>query len=179
MSRKINVAPLIGAHFDTLRNNRTGKLSKWDLSLHLLLPTVIALVSWLVLEVNLDNKYGNVIAALAIVFGFAFAAAIFIFQLRMQMAEMQVSSAKSQIAEIAPQIDTSAPKLVDQLFSNCMYAVILSGASTLLAGSVDVLGLGRIGDAALIWFTVHLVIVLLMCFKRIGSAYGKISRISK
>jgi hypothetical protein len=60
-----------------------------------------------------------------------------------------------------------------------LYAVILSGAATLIAGSVDVLGLGRVGDAALVWFVVHLVIVLLMCFKRIGSAYGKISKISK
>lgn len=179
MSRKINISPLIRAHFDTLRNNRSGKISKLDLFLHLVTPTIAAIVSWKPLGIDLSEKYGNVIAALAIVFGFAFAAAIFIFQLRMQMAEMQVSSKQSAIAEIAPQIDTSAPKLVNELFSNCMYAVVLSGAATLLAGLVDAFDLSRVGDALIVWMTAHLVVVLLMCFKRIGAAFAKISKITR
>lgn len=177
MSSKINVLPIVFNHFRTLRNARRNKLSTWDFVIQLGLPLVAALVSFK-FEFDLAGSYANAIAALAIVFGFAFAVTVFVFQLRMQMAAMQVSSKEAAIAEISPQIDTAAPKLIDELFSNCLYAVLLSGFATLLASSIEPFGLKKLGASLLVGIVVHLLLVLLMCFKRINSAYRKVSDIS-
>lgn len=177
MSSKINVLPIIKNHFRTLNNARTNRPSIGDFIVHLGFPLAIA-VAALWFHLDLTDHYANVIAALAIVFGFAFAVTVFVFQLRMQMAAMQVSSKETDIAQIAPQIDTAAPQLVDELFGNCLYAVLLSGFAALLASLIGPFNLKTFGVGLLVWVVSHLLIVLLMCIKRINAAYKKVSVMS-
>lgn len=179
MSRKINIAPLVTAHFKTLRNNRTGKLSKWDIFIHLFVPVLTLIACAWPLRIDLEDKYSNILAALAIIFGFAFAAVIFIFQLRMQMAEMQISSKQSPVAEISPQIDAAAPVLVNELFSNCLYAVLVSGVAVLWTGLVDGISLPVWCDYLIAALISHLVVVLMMCFKRINAAFSRIASLKR
>lgn len=179
MFTKINILPIAKAHFKTLRNDATQERSLGDIALHLLVPVLtFALCAW-PLHLDLEGKYSNILAALAIIFGFAFAAVIFIFQLRMQMAEMQVLSRKSPVAEIAPQIDPTAPILVNELFSNCLYAVLVSGVAVLWTGAVDAVNLPVWCDYLIASLIAHLVVVLMMCFKRINAAFNRITRTSK
>lgn len=177
MFTKINVLPIAAAHFNTLRNDATGRRSTGDILLHLIVPVLtIAACIW-PLKIDLETAYSNILAALAIIFGFAFAAVIFIFQLRMQMSEMQISSQKSPVAEIAPQIDASAPILINELFSNCLYAVLVSGAAVLWTGLVEGFSLPVWCDSIIAGLISHLVIVLMMCFKRINSAFRKVANL--
>lgn len=179
MFTKVNILPIVRAHFKTLRNDATKRRSIGDLILQIFVPALSILACIWPLSVDLESKYSNLLAALAIIFGFAFAAAIFIFQLRMQMAEMQVLSRKSPVAEIAPQIDSSAPVLVNELFSNCLYAVLVSGATVLWTGLVDGLSLPVWCDYIIVGLIAHLVIVLLMCFKRINAAYMRVANLKR
>ncbi|KHL03151.1 hypothetical protein [Sinomonas humi] len=175
MGSKVNVLPIVSGHFATLRDFRTGKISALDLLTQIGIPCAVGVVAWLV-DLKFAGVYANIIAALAIVFGFAFAVTVFVFQLRMQMAEMQISSeSQDRVAEIAPQIDTRAPTLVNELFANCLYATLLSGVATLLACSIEPLAWQRPGDWALTAVIAHLILVLMMCFKRLNSAFLKVS----
>lgn len=178
MSSKIDLLPIVTGHFRTLRNAGTGKALKRDFVVQLGVPIVAGTVGWLSGRVNLEGAYANLVAALAIVFGFAFAVTVFVFQLRMQMAEMQISASDQRVAEIVPQIDTRAPLLVDELFSNCLYAVVLGGFATLATGFVDIAKLGRPGDYMLIGLFTHLLLVLMMCFKRLNTAYARVSSLA-
>lgn len=178
MSSKVNILPIVGDHFATLRNASTGRISRLDVLTQLAVPIVVAIVACWSGRLNLSESYANLIAALAIVFGFAFAVTVFVFQLRMQMAEMQISSDQRTVAAIAPQIDTRAPGLVNELFKNCLYAVVLSGFTTLLALVIEPLSLGVVADAVVVGFGVHLLLVLMMCFKRLHAAYAKVSSLA-
>ncbi|WP_269938770.1 hypothetical protein [Arthrobacter sp. HY1533] len=175
MSSKINIFPIVRDHFGTLRNAATGRLSPMDFIVHVGIPIAAGIASWWPLGFELTNAHANMVAALAIVFGFSFAVTVFVFQLRMQMAEMQISSEKRTVAAIAPQIDTRAPALVNQLFSNCLYAVVLSGFATLLTAVAGPLKFGQAADSILIAIILHLLMVLLMCFKRLNAAYFRVS----
>jgi hypothetical protein len=178
VSSKVDLLPIVAAHFATLRDAQSGKLLAGDFFLQLGVPFAAAAGGWLSARVDLSNQYGNLIAALAIVFGFAFAVTVFVFQLRMQMAEMQVSSVDQKLADIAPQIDMRAPGLVNELFSNCLYAVVLGGFATLATGFVGIANLGRVADSILVGIFAHLLLVLMMCFKRLNSAYAKVSSLA-
>lgn len=178
MSSKVNVLPIVSAHFRTLRHAATGRIAVSDYLVQLGIPLVVGVAAWLT-DTDLKGAYGNIVAALAIVFGFAFAVTVFVFQLRMQMAEMQISSEQTRVAEISPQIDMRAPMLVNELFSNCLYAVLLSGAATLLAGCIEPLHFGKFGDWALGVIITHLILVMLMCFKRLNAAYSKVSSLAR
>ncbi|MDQ0709136.1 flagellar biogenesis protein FliO [Arthrobacter woluwensis] len=175
MSAKVSVLPIVKDHFATLRDARNGKISFGDLFTQLGVPVLAGGTSYAA-GLNLDQAYGNVVAALAIVFGFAFAVAVFVFQLRMQMADLQVSAEQSHVAEITPLIDTRAPQLVNELFSNCLYAVVVSGATTVLATAAGPFHLGRVGDSALLTLVIHLALVLMMCLKRLNSAFTKVAK---
>lgn len=177
MLSKINILPIVAAHFNTLRHAGTGRLSPWDFITQIGLPIAAGYAAFR-LDIKFDNSYANLIAALAIVFGFAFAVTVFVFQLRMQMAVMQVSSEKSDLARISPQIDTRAPTLVNQLFSNCLYAVVLSGATTVLASIIDPMKWAGLGDYILVGLMAHLLLVLMMCFKRLNAAYSHVITLS-
>ena len=178
MSSKVNILPIIGDHFSTLRNASTNRISISDLLTQLGIPLLAAALAIWPRQLDLSNTYGNITAALAIVFGFSFAVTVFVFQLRMQMAEMQISSEQRTVAAIAPQIDTRAPGLVNELFKNCLYAVVLSGFSTLFASIIEPFALGRIGDVILVAVACHLLLVLMMCFKRLHAAYARVSSLA-
>lgn len=178
MSSKVNILPIVGDHFSTLRNAATGRLSVGDFVTQLGIPIAAAILAFWPGRLDLAHTYGNITAALAIVFGFSFAVTVFVFQLRMQMAEMQISSEQRTVAAIAPQIDTRAPGLVNELFKNCLYAVVLSGFSTLFASIIEPFSLGRIGDLILVAVACHLLLVLMMCFKRLHAAYARVSSLA-
>lgn len=178
MGSKVNVLPIISAHFRTLRNAATGRVAISDYLVQVGVPLLLGVAAWLT-NTELKGAYGNIVAALAIIFGFAFAVTVFVFQLRMQMAEMQISSEQTRVAEISPQMDKRAPVLVNELFSNCLYAVLLSGAATVLAGSIEPLHFGQLGDWMLVAMISHLILVMLMCFKRLNAAYSKVSSLAR
>jgi hypothetical protein len=178
MSSKVNVLPIVAAHFRTLRHAATGRAAISDYVVQMGIPLLVGGAAWLT-DTELKGAYGDIVAALAIIFGFAFAVTVFVFQLRMQMAEMQVSSERTRVAEISPQIDMRAPVLVNELFSNCLYAVLLSGTATLLAGCIEPLKFGKIGDWVLGVMISHLVLVMLMCFKRLNAAYSMVSSLAR
>ncbi|MFB9074456.1 hypothetical protein ACFFX0_25995 [Citricoccus parietis] len=77
---------------------------------------------------------------------------------------------RRQVSTRRPLTDLRAPALIDELFINCEYAVIVSGASTMLALLFDIIGWGLLGSV-LVTLLAHIFVLVMMCLKRLNRAY--------
>lgn len=173
MSSKISAIPIVGAHLDTLRDAR-DRSTKWvDVVIQYLLPVVAGVACYLG-QFHLQGV-GDVIAGLAVLAALLFALVIFVFQLRLQLAN-------------DPRVPKGGllPTLVDELFANVAYAVLigLSAVVVSLAASstrsLDERGnlepLNAIWSAVLVVVAVHLLLTVGMCLKRTHSAYRELTK---
>lgn len=173
MTSKTSVASIVVDHFDTLRDARTSRVSVLDLAVQFGLPVALGLLLP-ILGLRLV-ELGQVIAGLAVMAGLTFGLLVFVFQLRLQVSsDPRVQS-------------TTLRQLIDQLFVNVAYAVLVGLTSA--AVSVGVVSV-RWGDAqvatapssvsgiasgVVVALCVHFLLTLAMCTKRAYRAYQRIS----
>lgn len=174
MSSKFSVMPLIGDHLGTLQDDRTRTWRWQDWAVLYGLPLAAA-VPMAVYGVELQG-IGEVVGGLSILAGFLFGLVIFVFQLRLQV---------THDPRVAPQ--GRLPRLLDQLFANVSYAVLvgLVTAAAAIAASAtrsvnpatgDLMAVNRWWSAALVYLFAHLLLLLAMALRRTRAAYRELRR---
>ncbi|WP_101466400.1 hypothetical protein [Nocardia fluminea] len=161
MSSKLSVLPTIRAHFDTFRDNTDGAPHIWDYIVFVGLPVAVGVVcAWR--GVRLSDVSGF-LAGLAVFAALLFGLVVFVFQLRLQLRASEISST------------STLARFVDQLFYNVNYAVVV-GVATTGTGTVAVHLANK--NSAPVWISailtalgLHLALTILMCVKRVHSAY--------
>lgn len=156
--------PVIGGHVATLRNAQTDKVRWRDVAAQYVLPLVSAVLLAWPAHVRVADV-GQVIAGAAVLAGFSFGLGIFVFQLRME-------------ATRDPRVHTGSYllELLDELFANVTYAVVVGLLFTALAtaaAAIDASGSAWAGvwSGAFIFLGAHYLLTLLMCLKRLRRAY--------
>lgn len=162
---------LIRDHFSTLRNQRTGQLLWRDIIAQIALPLVLAAASWK-FAAHI-NDASAIVGGASVLSGFLFGVVIYVFQMRQGLSH-------------DPRVQRRAllPQLVDELFANVLYAVIVSFAVT--AGALVVAATQEHNKAGVLvptdsWVTALLVLgaahlfgVVWMCVKRLRSSYREL-----
>lgn len=165
MSLKVNPVPIITDHLKTLRNERTQRTSLVEIGVQYIAPLATGVVA---AKLGFQpTSFGNWIAGLAILFGFFFALAVFVFQLRVQMT----ADPANPSSPLKRQINLRVPVLVDELFVNACYAVLACALATVVAVVVDSVNMGWVGTAVVVFLSSHVVLLVLMCLKRVHTAY--------
>ena len=173
---------MIWDHLATLRGVRGGFLW-WQIIAQFVVPVAVGVAIW---QAGFRVAIvGDLIAGFSVLAGFLFGLVIFVFQLRLGMT-----------TDPRMQTKTLLPTLIDQTFSNVLYAVVVSftlivatvaaaatephsdpvvtpapagGISTIVAGAA--LGLEPWVSGAVICLAVHLLAVVGMCLSRTRRAY--------
>lgn len=153
-------------HFSTLYDNRTGRPDWRGIAAQALMPVIAGAATW-----KLGAKIADVGAAvsgISIVAGLLFAMAVFLFQLRISLGN-------------AKHLGEDDFVLVDECMANTLWA-ILWGVT--LAVYLIVCGAGKwIGNDSwgpaltgiAVASTVHFLLVIGMCLKRLRRAYERIA----
>ena len=169
MSSKASLFPVIGDHYRTMTDVRSGDYRRRDLFLFLGAPLALAAIS-VVYGAELPSA-GDLIQGVSILTGLLFALVIFVFQLRLQVSSDDRIGPVRRIAI-----------LIDELFANVLYAVVVGLATTavvVIAGAS--VGPDSGGEAAPVnrWWTgavvlacSHLLLTIAMCLKRTRAAYA-------
>lgn len=166
MASKASVLPAVKAHYDTLRDARTGSIRKLDYVLFAGVPIALGGgIWWIGFRLN---DIGSVLAGLAVFTALLFGLVIFVFQLRIQIKDDGRDRDRPRLAE-----------MVDETFSNVTYSVIVGIITTtcglIAAGVADtVTGAPVWISAVLVALSTHLLLTILMCLKRIHSAYQQL-----
>lgn len=163
MFRKISMREVFGEHIATLYDNRSDsrRRSKGDLALFYLLPTVAG-VAVVLLRPRLET--GDALTAVSILAGLSFGAVIFVFDLRLRMAQKWKPGQRALM-------------LLDELFSNLLYSVLV--AVTLVLVALIPEGQGwwcRVHDGVFVTVALHYVLTMLMCIKRLAAAFREATR---
>ncbi|MGU3652511.1 hypothetical protein [Mycolicibacterium sp. A43C] len=167
MASKASIAPAVRAHYNTLRDDRTGSYRFWDFGLFVGMPVAVGLA---VLYADFRMKdTAAMLAGLAVFTALLFGLVIFVFQLRVQIKDDGRDRERPRLA-----------KLVDYTFANVTYSVIVGIVTTVVAVVTAAISDPELGAPAWICalltaLALHLVLTILMCLKRIHSAYQQIS----
>lgn len=164
---------VVADHFATLRGAK-GRVLWAQVTLQLVVPVVAgAAVIYFAVRLTI---VGELIAGSAVIAGLLFGLVIFIFQLRLGLT-----------TDPRVQSKTAVPELIDQLFSNVLYAVVTSFtfvvAAVLFAAlepidskTNEALGLEPWMGAVLVALGLHLLAVIYMCIRRTRRAYLELRR---
>lgn len=168
MANKATVIPLVVDHFNTLRDVRTGRLRWQDIAFQFALPVALAaLATWRGARLT---EAGQIIAGAAVLAGFSFGLAVFVFQLRLE------ASRDPRVPKGSLLLD-----LIDELFKNVNY-LILSGLALVVLAAAGVAYADPNADQmsagwtlAITAVSLHYVVTLGMCLKRMRAAYRQLS----
>jgi hypothetical protein len=170
---KFSVLPLVGDHLGTLQDDRTQTWRWQDWTTMYGLP-IAAAVSCGVFNVQLQG-ISEIVGGLSILAGFLFGLVVFVFQLRLQV---------TNDPRVAPH--GRLPRLIDQLFANVSYAVLvgLLTTGTAIAASAtrtpdpsgNLLAVNRWWSAVLVFLFFHLMLLLAMALRRTRAAYLELRR---
>lgn len=173
MATKTSLTGIVVDHLDTLRDARTHRVSVLDVFIQFGLPAMLG-VGLPLAGVRLV-EVGQVIAGLAVLAGFTFGMLVFVFQLRLQ------------VATDPRLVGTNLRELIDQLFTNVAYALLVGLVCVTLAvafvsvrqvpaPSPDLVSVLRaVATGVLVATMSHFLLTLAMCTKRAYRAYQRIT----
>lgn len=151
-------------HFGTLRNNARDRPSTSDFIVQVGLPVALGVTTWW-LGVMLDDVTGAV-AGVSIVAGLLFSMAVFLFQLRLTLkGDNRLKGEDYQ--------------LVDECMKNTLWAILWG---LVLALYLVICGAGKwmntpvagpIMTGIAVGASLHFVLVIAMCLKRLRRAYER------
>lgn len=168
MSKKLSPLPILHAHFDTLRDAQTNRPLLGDYATLYGFPCLVGGIAlWQGFQAQ---DIGAFLGGVAVFAALLFALVVFVFQLRLSAGNALSDSGNTRLL-----------KLLDQLFANVSYAVLVGLGTTFLGMSSvwlsDDEGCAPIWLSVLLVFAVtHLVLVILMCLKRINAAYRRLTK---
>jgi len=158
-------------HYATLVDRNVPGRAYWPDFLTLLgLPLIAGCYVGIRAQLRDMSSYiGGVAIFTALLFGLV----IYIFQLRMSLLDN-------------PNVprDGALVSFIDQVFANVNYAVLVGVIATTLGMSVAVTAgndgeVNRFWSAVLVAIGVHLMLVVLMCIKRLRAAYREIKKLPR
>lgn len=174
---KAGLTSIARAYFDTLHAGTTGETRFADVFLQILLPLIAGIVLFCSAAFTEGNgfvpfvveAFSDITAALSIVSALLCALAIMVFQLRIQMAadDMEAVATKQET------------QLVDELFSDVLWAVVCGFAAVVLMIVAGSLGSETVAAWALAAISLAVLLnfcaVTCMCLKRMGAAYSVVA----
>lgn len=171
MSSKFSILPVIIDQYSTFTDAHTGRPRFEDYFVVLAIP--IGLGAWSVLSGGTITIVGELISAIAIITSLLFGLVVFIFQLRVQLGAK----------DVAERVPMSSVQLIDEMFKNVAYAIVIGFAATalLLLGaavrdeSEQAISVALSG--AIVVLLAHFVLTLAMCLKRLTKAYDRVARL--
>lgn len=166
MSSKVAALPLVTDHLETLRDHRTGRRRWQDYVLLFVVPILVGSgVAWLGFRLV---DAGQVIAGIAVLSGFSFGLAVYVFQLRLEVHRDPRVPRGDRMLE-----------LIDELFANVNYSILagLVFVSVAIAGTAftQVEALNAWWTAGIVAIGAHYLLTLLMCLKRLRAAYRRLT----
>lgn len=163
---KSSVFSIVTGHFRTLYDARNGRIRIRDLAFQIGLPLALAvtsqLFSWRLSEI------GNIVVGVSIVAALLCAMATLIFQIRINL-------------QGKPQQHRKGAQLIDEVFANVLWAILVGFFVALLLIITDSFGLLTNEQTAVVVSSVtvfagtHFIFVVGMCLKRLQSAYDVIA----
>ncbi|MDO5619307.1 hypothetical protein [Kocuria sp.] len=176
MSSKISPRTIVKEHYETFYDHRDPARTSWrsradyiwSLGLPLALAACFIIFNWRV------QDFGQVLAGVAILTGFAFGLIVFVFQLRLDLIERRGAASNGPAA-----------RLVNELFTNTSYATLVGLVTVVVVVALGALGastdnasseLGRWSSGFVVLFGSHFVLTLVMCIKRLYTAYDRFAR---
>lgn len=163
---KSSVVGIAKGHFRTLRDARTGRIRMrdfiWQIGLPVACGIACVLCGW-----HLDDA-SNAIVGISIVAALMCAMAALIFQIRLDLNKAS-STEKRDVT------------LIDEVFANVMWAILMGLALALYLIVVDAVGFFNESTSAIVASSVavalcaHFVFVIGMCLKRFQRSYEKIA----
>lgn len=166
LNPKIRVARIIKGHFDSLRNDKTGKRSLWDLATFLVLPMGIAAYLCFFNGVVVDDSDINVLLTMFSIF----AALLFNFlMLIIQVKEAPSASRKVNLEKYQ--------KCISQTYYNVSFTTLLSVIAIILLWIISIWDSpGQLISCVVSWIAMTIIIMffiaLLMVLKRIFNIYS-------
>ena len=166
LNPKIRVTQIIKGHFDSLRNDKTGKRSLWDLATFLVLPMATAAYLCFFNGVAVDDSDINVLLTMFSIF----AALLFNFlMLIIQVKETPSANSKVNFEKYQ--------KCISQTYYNVSFATLLSVIAIILLWIISIWdNLGQLASCIVSWIAMTVIIMffvaLLMVLKRIFNIYS-------
>lgn len=164
------------SHWSTLRNATNGRFLWHEIALQVLVPIVLAAAA-VVGQVRI-NDASAVTNGASILSGFLFGLGLYVFQLRMQIAHEPKRNARPNKKLL--------PQLVDELFANVLWAVLVSFVLTFAALAIGatqtrdthgtIVPTCPLITGVLVLLAAHLLAVVLECIKRTRLAYVELAR---
>lgn len=165
MATKTSLTPIIRAHFNTLRNAKTGRLHWPDFVVQFGLPVLLGIGFGL--SGGASPDISTLLTVVSILAGLSFALALFVFELRQNLST-RYEKTSTMLARI------------DVLFQNVLYSVIVGLTSTGTGAFSSVVGLDTTIEASLqvltLVLTAHFFLVLFMCLKRLNAVFRESRR---
>jgi hypothetical protein len=171
MDSKFSVLPTIGDHYRTLVNQNAPNRPYWpDYIILIALPCAAGVLVGGLFQLR---ELGAYIAGVAIFTALLFALVIYVFQLRVQLLSNPTVPRDGKLVEF-----------IDQLFANVNYAVVVgviaTAAATIAATTSNDKGyVNGLWSGLLTALSLHLMLVVFMCIKRVRAAYREISRLPR
>lgn len=153
-------------HFSTLYNNRTRHPDWPGIAAQTLLPLISGLVIWK-LDASISNVNGA-IAGISIVASLLFTMAVFLFQVRITL-------------NTDPRLVEDDFTLIDECMANTLWAILWGVTLAVYLIVCDAgkwIGNDRLGPlltGIAVAGTVHFLMVICMCLKRLRRAYERIA----
>lgn len=166
MMGKSSLRVIACEHFRTLYNARSGKLHWSDIATQIGIPIAGAFTTWLSGAKMTD--VGNAVTGISIVAGLLFSMSVFLFQLRISMPDDK---------RLIPQ-DFN---LIDECMKNTLWAIVWGLALALfliitsIGGWIGSDRTGPILTGIAVGASLHFLLVIGMCLKRLHRAYERIA----
>lgn len=117
MSSKINICEILLGHIKTLKDNSTGKVSKWDIFTFFIIPIIISIFT-----IVFKFKFSSDLISLLVNFGSIFTALLLSV---LVLVYDQSSKLKDKEKELGRNITIEVKRgLLDQLYYNICYSII-------------------------------------------------------
>lgn len=166
---KIRIGKIVAGHFESFKNDRTGKVSPFDYITFIVLPIAISAYATLALNILLDDV--NVLLTVFSIF------TALLFNFLMLVIQMK-DKPKEELKKINVNIDIEKYfKCIDQTYYNVSFAILLSILAILLLWVISIVPsekmlaikiMSVITETVIIMFFMDLIMIL----KRIFAIYN-------
>ena len=169
---KMSLRRVAQEYLSTLVDGRTEKVSATDVTVQIVVPVIfgtVFFITWPIPNNAVLNLVGGFETGVSIVSALLCGVSVMVFQLRLQLA-----------SQMDPQPTRREAKLIDEMFYDVLWAVVVGFGSVLLLILSSAAPEGHISWKAIISVALALllnfIMVTCMCLKRLNAAYEIVSK---
>lgn len=165
MTSKINVCNIIFAHYDTLRDSRSGRIHVPDLLVFIAIPILASLVILLTGSVLKQSGYGIFLTSFSIFTGFLINFIVALVAIKQSSRRRRDDQGDAIIAG-----NQHIEHFIGESIANFSYMLLLTVISVVICAIGYFITPNIILTSILVFISTHFVITMLMCIKRIYAA---------